>query len=203
MIDQEDGREPVSGGAADTPAPDMPSAPPLRKLLESILIVVDQPVPAADLAQVTEQPIAEVGRLLGELADDYAAADRGFMLREVAGGWRLFSAPDCSSYVERFVLEGQQARLTQAALETLAVVAYRQPVARAAISSIRGVNVDGVVRTLLARGLIEEAGQESSGATLYETTPYFLSRFGLTSLDQLPSLAPYLPTDIESLSDQF
>jgi segregation and condensation protein B len=182
---------------------DITSTAPLRKLLESILIVVDQPVGAAELAQVTEQPTAEVSRLLGELADDYAAADRGFVLREVAGGWRLFSSPSCSSYVERFVLEGQQARLTQAALETLAVVAYRQPVGRTAISGIRGVNVDGVVRTLLARGLIEEAGQESSGATLYVTTPYFLSRLGLRSLDELPSLAPYLPTDIDSLSDQF
>jgi segregation and condensation protein B len=193
----------VSGGAGDADLPDITPAPALRKLLEAILIVVDQPVQTAHLAQVTERPTAEVSRLLGELAAEYAAADRGFVLREVAGGWRLFSAPDCSSYVERFVLEGQHARLTQAALETLAVVAYRQPVARAAISGIRGVNVDGVVRTLLARGLIEEAGQESNGATLYVTTPYFLSRLGLTSLDELPSLAPYLPTDIESLSEQF
>lgn len=205
--DGSDQDEPAADGSdPDEPAPmvslDEP-APPLAKLVEAILIVVDQPVTAAELAQVTERPRSEVSEVLQSLAAGYAEADRGFVLREVAAGWRLYSAADCAGHVERFVLEGQQARLTQAALETLAVVAYRQPVTRAAISGIRGVNVDGVVRTLLARGLIEEAGQETSGATLYVTTPYFLDRLGLGSLDELPSLAPYLPTDIDALSEQF
>lgn len=182
------------GGAA--------GASTLRKLVESILIVADQPVTDVEIAQVAEQPRAAVAHVLRELAAGYSAEDRGFTLREVAGGWRLYSAPECASYVERFVLEGQQTRLTQAALETLAVVAYRQPVTRASISAIRGVNVEGVVRTLVARGLIEEVGQESSGATLYATTSYFLSRLGLNSVEELPSLAPFLPVDIDAIAEQ-
>jgi segregation and condensation protein B len=174
----------------------------LRKVVEAILIVADQPVTDVEIAQVAEQPRAAVADVLRELAADYATDDRGFTLREVAGGWRLYSAPDCAGYVERFVLEGQQTRLTQAALETLAVVAYRQPVTRASISAIRGVNVEGVVRTLVARALIEEVGQESSGATLYATTTYFLSRLGLNSVEELPSLAPFLPVDIDSIAEQ-
>ena len=179
------------------------AAPPLRKILESILLVVDQPVPEVDLAQVLETPRTVVLTALEDLAAEYAAADRGFELRQVAGGWRLYTAPDCAPYVERFVLEGQHARLTQAALETLAVVAYRQPVSRQAISAIRGVNVDGVIRTLLARGLVAEAGEEGpSGAHLYVTTPYFLERLGLRSVDELPNLAPLLPVDIDDFADQ-
>jgi segregation and condensation protein B len=177
-------------------------AQPLRKVVEAILVVADQPVTDVDIAQVTEQPTAAVGAVLAELAAAYAADGRGFVLREVAGGWRLYSAPDCAGYVERFVLEGQQARLTQAALETLAVVAYRQPVTRASISAIRGVNVEAVVRTLLTRGLIEEVGHESTGAVLYGTTTYFLSRLGLNSLEELPSLAPFLPVDVDSIAEQ-
>jgi segregation and condensation protein B len=177
--------------------------PPLRKVVESILLVVDQPVPEVDLAQVLEAPRALVLATLEELAAEYAAADRGFELRQVAGGWRLYTAPDCAPYIERFVLEGQQARLTQAALETLAVVAYRQPVSRQTVSAIRGVNVDGVIRTLLGRGLIAEAGEEGpGGAHLYVTTPYFLERLGIRSLDELPNLAPLLPADIDDLADR-
>jgi segregation and condensation protein B len=179
-----------------------PDAARLRKVVEAILIVADQPVTEVEIAQVAEHPRAAVAEVLRDLAQGYAADDRGFMLREVAGGWRLYSAPDCAAYVERFVLEGQQTRLTQAALETLAVVAYRQPVTRAAISGIRGVNVEGVVRTLVARGLIEEVGQESSGAVLYATTSYFLSRLGLNSVEELPSLAPFLPVDIDEIAEQ-
>lgn len=174
----------------------------LRKVVEAILIVADQPVTDVEIAQVAEQPRAAVADVLRDLAQAYAEDDRGFLLREVAEGWRLYSAPDCAAYVERFVLEGQQTRLTQAALETLAVVAYRQPVTRQSISAIRGVNVEGVVRTLVARGLIEEVGQESSGATLYATTRYFLSRLGLNSLEELPSLAPFLPVDIDAIAEQ-
>lgn len=180
---------------------DITDAPPLRKILEAILLVVDQPVPEVDLAQVVEAPRAVVLAALEELAGEYLAAGRGFELRQVAGGWRLYTAPDCAPYVERFVLDGQQARLTQAALETLAVVAYRQPVSRQAIAAIRGVNVDGVVRTLLSRGLIAEAGEGPGGAHLYVTTPYFLERLGIDSLEELPNLAPLLPDDVDDLSD--
>jgi segregation and condensation protein B len=157
-------------------------------------MVVDAPVTDGVLAQVLERPREEVATTLTELAGSYRAEDRGFELREVAGGWRLYSAEACAPYVERFVTEGQSARLTQASLETLAVVAYRQPVSRARISAVRGVNVEGVMRTLTARGLIEEAGTEpESGAILYRTTNYFLERLGLSSLDDLPDLAPLLP----------
>jgi segregation and condensation protein B len=171
----------------------------LSKVLEAILLVTDEPVPATTLAQVAERPTGEVEQTLHALAEQYAG--RGFELRLVAGGWRLYTHPDCAAYVERFVLDGQQARLTQAALETLAVIAYRQPVTRARVSAVRGVNVDGVVRTLLARGLIADAGQDpDSAGTLYRTTPLFLERLGLQSLDDLPALAPLLP-ELSELDD--
>ena len=168
--------------------------PPLRAAVEAVLLVTDEPVSALTLAQVTEQPTHEVLAVLASLAQEYAEQQRGFELREAAGGWRLFTRADCAPYVERFILDGQQARLTQAALETLAVVAYRQPVTRQRVSAVRGVNVDGVVRTLVARGLLTEAGHDAeTGATLYATTGYLLERLGLRSLDELPSLAPLLP----------
>lgn len=168
--------------------------PPLRAGLEAVLLVSDEPVSAVSLAQVCERPTEEVERTLHALAQEYTDQGRGFELRAVAGGWRLYTRADCAPYVERFVLDGQQARLTQAALETLAVIAYRQPVTRSRVSAVRGVNVDGVVRTLLARGLITESGQdEDSGGMLYRTTPLLLERLGLQSLEDLPSLAPLLP----------
>ena len=189
-------------GADGADAAENRATPPLRRILESILLVVDQPVAEVDLAQVVEAPRSLVLATLQELAEEYLAAGRGFELRQVAGGWRLYTAPDCAPYIERFVLDGQQARLTQAALETLAVIAYRQPVSRQAVAAIRGVNVDGVVRTLLTRGLIAEAGEEGpAGAHLYVTTPYFLERLGLRSLDELPNLAPLLPNDLDDLAD--
>ncbi|MHB2023475.1 MAG: SMC-Scp complex subunit ScpB [Mycobacteriales bacterium] len=185
---------------------DSPVSPPLRAVLEAVLLVVDAPVSEVSLAQVVERPTGEVRRELEEIAASFVREGRGFDLREAAGGWRLYTRPDCAPYVERFVREGQQARLTQAALETLAVIAYRQPVARGRVSAIRGVNVDGVVRTLLNRGLVEEAGADpESGATLYRTTGYFLERMGLRSLEELPPLAQLLPevddmpTDIDEL----
>jgi segregation and condensation protein B len=168
--------------------------PPLPVLLEAVLLVTDEPVPARVLASVVERPTAEVEAALQALADEYTAAGRGFELRQVAGGWRLYTRAECAPWVERFVLDGQSARLTQAALETLAVIAYRQPVTRARISAVRGVNVDGVVRTLLARGLVAEAGQDPDTAgTLYRTTPLLLEKLGLSSLEELPALAPLLP----------
>ena len=174
---------------------------PLRTALEAILMVVDEPVGDVTLAQVTERPTDEVAAELRALAAEYDEQNRGFELREVAGGWRFYTRASASAYVEKFVLDGQQARLTQAALETLAVVAYRQPVSRARVSAVRGVNVDGVMRTLLARGLVEEAGHDGEGgSTLYRTSSYFLERLGLRSIDQLPELAPFLP-DMDALDD--
>jgi segregation and condensation protein B len=173
----------------------------LRAALEAVLLVVDEPVPDLVLAQVTERPQGEVRAVLAALAAEYSAGGRGIDLREVAGGWRLYTRAEQAAVVERFVLNGQHARLTQAALETLAVVAYRQPVTRARVSAVRGVNVDAVIRTLLSRGLVEEAGSEENGAILYRTTGYFLERLGLSALEDLPELAPYLP-ELESLDDE-
>lgn len=174
----------------------------LRPALEAILMVSDEPLGTVRLASVVGHPVEEVDGALAALAAEYTDQGRGFELRQVAGGWRFYSRADFAGVVETFVLEGQQARLTQAALETLSVVAYKQPVSRARVSAIRGVNVDGVMRTLLTRGLVEEAGQdEQSGANLYRTTSYFLERIGITSLDELPELAPYLP-DMDDLEDE-
>ncbi|GAA4040180.1 SMC-Scp complex subunit ScpB [Nonomuraea soli] len=176
------------------------SGPGLHAALEAILLVVDEPVAEITLAQVLERPTHEVAEALRALAAEYTEAGRGFDLREVAGGWRFYTRADCAPLVERFVRDGQQTRLTQAALETLAVVAYRQPVSRARVAAVRGVNSDGVMRTLVARGLVEEAGQDpESQAVLYRTTAYFLERLGLKGLDELPELAPFLPDDIDSL----
>lgn len=174
----------------------------LRPALEAILMVADEPLDRVRLASVVGHPVADVEVALAGLSAEYTEQGRGFDLRQVAGGWRFYSRPELAAVVETFVLDGQQARLTQAALETLSVVAYQQPVSRARVSAIRGVNVDGVMRTLLSRGLVEEAGQdEHSGAHLYRTTSYFLERIGVTSLDELPELAPYLP-DMEDLEDE-
>jgi segregation and condensation protein B len=166
----------------------------LRPALEAVLMVADQPLDQVTLATAVGYPVTEVGQALAALAGEYDEQGRGFELRNVAGGWRYYTRDDYAPVVEKFVLDGQQARLTQAALETLAVVAYKQPVSRARVSAVRGVNVDGVMRTLLTRGLVEEAGTDhETGAHLYRTTGYFLERIGLTSLADLPDLAPFLP----------
>ncbi|MFC0032358.1 SMC-Scp complex subunit ScpB [Micromonospora chaiyaphumensis] len=189
------------------PAPEPEPAPvlddaELRGALEAILLVVDQPVSELTLAQVLEQSPERIGPMLDEIAAGYTAAGHGFELRRAAGGWRLYTRPEYATYVERFVLEGQSVRLTQAALETLAVIAYKQPVTRSRISAIRGVNCDGVIRTLVSRGLVEECGTEAdSGAFLYRTTTMFLEKLGLNSVDDLPPLAPFLPDDVEELAD--
>ena len=173
----------------------------LRPSLEALLMVADQPLDETTLASAVGHPVGTVSVALDELAHEYAEQGRGFELRNVAGGWRYYTREEYAPVVESFVLDGQQARLTQAALETLAVVAYKQPVSRARVSAIRGVNVDGVMRTLVTRGLVEEAGQDhSTGAHLYRTTTYFLERIGVTSLDDLPELAPYLP-DLDDLDE--
>jgi segregation and condensation protein B len=174
----------------------------LRPALEAILMVADQALDKVQLASVVGHPVEAVEEALEALAGEYTEQGRGFELRNVAGGWRFYTRDEFAGVVESFVLEGQQARLTQAALETLAVVAYKQPVSRARVSAVRGVSVDGVMRTLLTRGLVEEAGQDvETGANLYRTTTYFLDRIGITSLDELPELAPYLP-DMEDLEDE-
>jgi segregation and condensation protein B len=177
----------------------------LSAALEAILIVVDEPAPAALLAAVLATPEPTIVEALRSLQEGYDQEARGFELREVAGGWRFYTRDTMASYVERFVLDGQAARLTQAALETLAVVAYRQPVSRTRVSAVRGVNVDGVMRTLVSRGLVVEAGSDhESGALLYRTSPYFLERLGLNSLEELPNLANFLPetTTIDQLEDE-
>jgi segregation and condensation protein B len=196
--------ESAPGGAGD-PLADGPTetGPGLRTSLEAILLVADEPVPAVMLAQVLERPRNEVEAELRDLAAAYTAEDRGFELREIAGGWRYYTREDCAPLVERFVTDGQEVRLTQAALETLSVVAYRQPVSRARVSAVRGVNCDGVMRTLVLRGLTEEAGTDSeTGAILYRTTGYFLERLGLAGLQDLPDLAPFLPENIEDIEDE-
>ena len=183
-----------------------------KAAVEAVLMVLDQPATATELAAGLNLTVAVVERLLAELQREYngytvkapdmdvasdagfSASPRGFELRNIAGGWRIYSRTDFADVVGRFVLEGQTARLTQAALETLAVIAYRQPVSRARVSAIRGVNVDSVVRTLTQRGLVEDAGNDpESGAVLYRTTSYFLERMGIGSVADLPQLSPHLP----------
>jgi segregation and condensation protein B len=188
--------EVLTSGPDPEPAPETldVSLTGLKPALEAVLMVADQPLDHVTLASAVGHPLGEVVAALQALAEEYTEQDRGFDLRNVAGGWRYYTREEYAGVVERFVVDGQQARLTQAALETLAVVAYKQPVSRARVSAVRGVNVDGVMRTLVARGLVEEAGQDpETTAVLYRTTSYFLERIGVTSLADLPDLAPYLP----------
>jgi len=207
--------EPVDAG------PDVASLPGgARAALEAVLMVIDEPATATALAAGLNLTVDVVESLLADLQREYNgytvsapdadaaslngnnhaknngnnAAPRGFELRNIAGGWRIYSRAEFAEIVGGFVLEGQTARLTQAALETLAVIAYRQPVSRARVSAIRGVNVDSVVRTLTQRGLIEDVGTDpESGAILYRTTSYFLERMGIGSVAELPQLSPHLP----------
>lgn len=167
----------------------------LRKALEAILLVVDEPVDVETLAQVIEVDADDVEDVLLTLAAEYVDEGRGFVLRRAAGGWRLYTDPGAASYVEGFVLHGRSGKLSQAALETLAIVAYKQPVTRSEISEIRGVDADAGVRSLLTRGLVEEAGRaETPGQpTLYATTPSFLEKLGLDSLADLPALPDLSP----------
>ncbi|MFC4398135.1 SMC-Scp complex subunit ScpB [Arthrobacter sedimenti] len=183
-----------------------------KAALEAVLMVVDQPANEEELAAGLGLTVQSVRSLLAELQREYdgytvkapemdsashagiGSSPRGFELRNIAGGWRIYSRTEFADIVGKYVLEGQTARLTQAALETLAVIAYRQPVSRARVSAIRGVNVDSVVRTLTQRGLIEDSGTDpESGAILYRTTSYFLERMGISSVEDLPQLSPHLP----------
>ncbi|HZJ51160.1 MAG TPA: SMC-Scp complex subunit ScpB [Actinomycetota bacterium] len=174
--------------------------PEQRKIVEAILLVADDPVPATTLAQVMEKPRAEVEALLAELADGYVTEGRGFVLRRVAGGWRLYSNPDCAPWLERFVTSHKHPRLTGAALEVLAIVAYRQPIARAEITEIRGVESDGVVKTLAGRGLIEAHEQSGASPALFSVSDSFLEATGLDGVHELPRLADFIP-DAETVQD--
>lgn len=190
--------------SADDVAVDEPTHIAARELdgaVEAVLFVLDTPVSETALAAALQVPVAEVRDALDRLRAGYEERGAGIELRETANGHRLYTRPEYAPHVEQFLQDSQRARLSQAALETLAVIAYRQPVTRSRVSAIRGVNVDGVIRTLLARGLIVEVGVESdSGAGLFRTSELFLERMGLQSLDELPSLAPLLP-DLSALED--
>jgi segregation and condensation protein B len=173
----------------------------LGAALEALLLVVDTPVTVDQLAAATDQPAYRVAAKLQVMAEELTARESGIDLREAAGGWRMYTRARFAPYVERLLLDGARSKLTRAALETLAVVAYRQPVTRARVSAVRGVNVDAVMRTLLARGLITEAGVDpDSGAVTFATTELFLERLGLTSLTDLPDIAPLLP-DVDVIDD--
>lgn len=165
------------------------------RAIEAIVMVSDRPVEPHLLAQLLEIPPARVEEICAELANSYTEQDRGFSLVRVAGGYRYQSHPEQAPYVERFVLEGQSARLSAAALETLAIVAYKQPVSRAQVAAIRGVNADAVMRTLQTRGFITEVGRDPGPgqASLYGTTSILLEKLGLDSIDQLPALAQFVP----------
>jgi segregation and condensation protein B len=166
-----------------------------RRAIEAILMVSDTPIEPHLLAQITEMPVAQVEAICSELAAEYEATERGFVIQRVAGGYRFQSHPDMAPYVERFVLDGQSARMSAAALETLAIVAYKQPISRAQIASIRGVNVDGVIRTLQSRGYVDEVSRDPGpgNAIMYGTTNAFLEKLGLDSVDQLPPLGAFVP----------
>lgn len=173
----------------------------LTAAVEAILFVLESPIAPAALAAALARPVADIDHALATLRDGYDERGAGIELRAVGEGVRIYTRPALAPYVERFLRDGQRARLSQAALETLAVIAYRQPVTRSRVAAIRGVNVDGVVRTLLTRGLIVDVGTESeSGATLLRTTDLFLEKLGMRSLEELPSLAPLLP-DLDSIDD--
>ncbi|HMR96779.1 MAG TPA: SMC-Scp complex subunit ScpB [Microthrixaceae bacterium] len=207
---------PDGAGPADDPAETEPASPdgpdalsPIgdeaRRALEAVIMVADQPIEASILAQLVERSPQQVEDLLAGLAASYEEDGRGFQLVRIAGGWRYQSHEDLSPYVERFVLSGQSARLSAAALETLAIVAYKQPISRAQVSAIRGVNVDGVMRTLQQRGYIAEVGKDPTpgNPSMFATTPLFLEKLGLNDVDELPSLGDFIPgADVVELLEQ-
>ncbi len=180
---------------SSSPAADVPVNPDAVRAIEAIVMVASEPVEPTLLAQLLELPLTKVESLCARLAEAYREAGHGFELVKVAGGYRYQSHGDMAPYVERFVLEGQSARLSGAALETLAIVAYKQPISRAQVASIRGVDPDGVLRTLQARGYVDQIGRDPGPgqALLWGTTPTFLEKLGLSSLEQLPPLAEYVP----------
>ncbi len=166
-----------------------------KRAIEAVIMVSHDPVPPDLLAQLLEQPVSSVEQWCDELAAEYVVQRRGFELRRVAGGFRYQTDPEQTPYVERFVLHDQKARLSGAALETLAIVAYKQPISRAQVASIRGVDPDGVIRTLQARGYIDEVDRDPGPgqAVLFGTTAQFLEKLGIDSLDDLPPIAEFIP----------
>lgn len=167
----------------------------LRRAIEAVVLVADEPVPSELLAQLLEVSVPRIDEICRELALDYEASGRGFQLARVAGGYRYQSHPDTEPWVERFVVEGRTAKLSAAGLETLAIVAYKQPVSRAQVSAIRGVNVDGVMRTLQQKGYLVEVGRDPGPgqAVLYGTSRRFLEDLGVDSLEDLPPLSSFMP----------
>ncbi len=174
-------------------------APSLAAALEALLLISEEPLTPLALAELVGKPQPEVEQQLLDLAEQYVSEGRGFELRDTDAGWRFYTSAQCQDLVTRFVTDGRQAKLSQAALETLAIVAYRQPVTRSQVGAVRGVNPDGVLKTLVARGLIEESAEQDS-ITHFETTTYFLDRMGIASLAELPPIAEHLP-DLDSLDD--
>lgn len=173
-----------------------------RKVVEAILLLAEEPVPAGLIGQVLERPTTEVEEMLGSLQESFRAEDRGFVLRESAGGWRLYTDPACAPWLERFVRGRGKTRLSGPALEVLAIVAYRQPIARAQIAELRGVDSDGVVKTLTERGLIEELGRTGGPGSpaLFGVTDRCLEHLGLRSVEELPPLTTFMP-DAEAVEE--
>jgi segregation and condensation protein B len=191
----------TDGGQQAAELPDLTEDAALDAALEALLLVVDAPAAEEVLATAVQQPVARVTGAVRRLCDRYTTQRSGIDLRRVGEGWRFYTRDEHAPFVERLLLDGQRARLTRAALETLAVIAYRQPVTRSRVAAVRGVNVDGVIRTLLARGLIEEQGTDpDTGGIRYRTTELFLERLGLSSLEELPPIAPLLP-EVDAIDD--
>ncbi|MEV6718148.1 SMC-Scp complex subunit ScpB [Lentzea sp. NPDC051208] len=185
----------------DSGLPDLTDDATFEAALESVLLVVDSPIGEDALSSALEQPVKRIKQALRRLSTRYTESGSGIDLRRAGDGWRFYTRDRFAPFVEKLLLDGQRAKLTRAALETLAVIAYRQPVTRARIAAVRGVNVDGVIRTLVARGLIEETGTDSdTGGILYRTTELFLERLGLSSLADLPPIAPLLP-EVDAIDD--
>ncbi|NKE60912.1 SMC-Scp complex subunit ScpB [Lentzea sp. PSKA42] len=185
----------------DSGLPDLTDDAEFEAALESVLLVVDSPITEDQLSSALDQPVARVREAVRRLSTRYTESGSGIDLRRAGDGWRFYTRDRYAPFVEKLLLDGQRAKLTRAALETLAVIAYRQPVTRARVAAVRGVNVDGVIRTLVARGLIEETGTDSdTGGILYRTTELFLERLGLSSLADLPPIAPLLP-EVDAIDD--
>ncbi|WP_326837970.1 SMC-Scp complex subunit ScpB [Amycolatopsis rhabdoformis] len=193
--------EPEEGVEPLNDLPDVTSDEALEAALEALLLVIDSPANEETLAGTVDQPVARVTVALRTMAQRLTERASGIDLRRVGEGWRFYTRDTYAPFVEKLLLDGQRSKLTRAALESLAVIAYRQPVTRARVAAVRGVNVDGVIRTLLARGLIEEMGTDpETTGTLYVTTELFLERLGLSSLNDLPPIAPLLP-EVDTIDD--
>jgi segregation and condensation protein B len=200
-----DGAARTDGPPEDAPADSPDAQPPhlggpsLGAALEALLLVAEEPVQPLTLAEFLQVPQGQVEDRLERLAQEYLEQSRGFELRGTDAGWRFYTSEQCRDLMTRFVTDGRQGKLSQAALETLAIVAYRQPVTRSQVGAVRGVNPDGVIKTLASRGLIAEVGGEGAVAH-FVTTAYFLDRMGLASLAELPPIADHLP-GLDSLDD--